>query len=55
MPYTKTDWVDKVDGVSAGTPVTAENLNKIEKGIVDATDGVETLNIYLYNNIGGAF
>lgn len=36
MPYTKTNWVDKTP-TNSGTPVNADNLNKIEEGIEDVT------------------
>ena len=36
MPYTKTNWVDKTP-TNSGTPVNADNLNKIEQGIENAT------------------
>lgn len=47
MPYTKTTWVDRVlDGsgnpIVAGTPLSAANLNNIETGIDNATNGLVT-------------
>lgn len=38
MPYTPTTWEDEP---AVTTPVNAANLNKIEQGVVDATDTAE--------------
>jgi hypothetical protein len=43
--YTKTTWEDKIDGVSDGTELNAENLNNIEVGIAQAHLYGETTNV----------
>ena len=55
MPYVKTEWRDHVlDGngnvVQQGTPVNADNLNKIEEGISNAVtkDGADTITYGLF-------
>lgn len=34
MPYLGTEWVDDIPGVQEGTPIDADNMNHIEKGLV---------------------
>ncbi|MGN8233246.1 hypothetical protein ACTHAL_001474 [Priestia flexa] len=46
MPYTKTEWKDKIkdsagNTIQEGTPLSAGNLNKIESGIEDAHKQLE--------------
>lgn len=33
MAYTKTTWINDIPGVQEGTPIDADNMNKIENGI----------------------
>ena len=42
MSYEKTNWVDRTP-TNSGTPINAENMNKIEEGIKDATDAKKSL------------
>lgn len=43
MPYVKTNWQNKIPGVQAGTKVNATNMNKIEQGIYDNDQRLQSL------------
>lgn len=54
MAYIKTEWVDRSDplfNVLTSPPLDADNLNKIEQGILDAQSG-STQDVFAYDNEG---